>query len=123
MGQIIPSPGRFVPSSAEARRVRPPRLTLGTCHHPFPQAAPGAAARVSALLRRLIGHRRFEAMLAALGGMRQGKRHSFPDRAGLELFMGDTKVDSAKAHEALGFSARRSFLGTVEQIVSDMDNS
>ena len=83
----------------QARLGPPPAMDPGT------DAAPTAAARVSALARRLIGRDRFEALVRALKRrLRRGDFH--PDHHLLELFAATGTCSTRAARDRLGYMPR-----------------
>ncbi len=67
---------------------------------------PGAAARVSALLRRAIGSRRFDALMERLRSSRGNKEALWPDRHMLDLYLASPRISCARARKELGFEPR-----------------
>lgn len=64
---------------------------------------PSAAARVSAILRRMLGHRRFEALLGAIRRRTGGTRRLEPDHHLLEEFSGRGVCRIDHARRRLGY--------------------
>ncbi len=62
---------------------------------------PSAAARLSALARRLIGSRRFDRLLARLRPRARGP--VWPDRHLLALYRARPEISTARARQALGY--------------------
>jgi nucleoside-diphosphate-sugar epimerase len=85
---------------------------------PVPGAAPSgpsAAARISAALRRVLGSRRFDRLLARLAD-RRGPAVTWPDRAALALYAARGDIDTSAARDRLGFTPRLSFAQGLETI-------
>lgn len=75
------------------------------------RAGPGPAARLSAVLRRLIGRRRFESLLARLRDLRGAPGPVWPGRAMLALYAANPAVSVARARARLGYVPAVSFAG------------
>lgn len=80
------------------------RARLGPKPDESADLSPSAAARVSALLRRLIGHRRFEALVGAVRRRLRKDARLEPDHHLLEEFtgVGTCRIDHARAR--LGYA-------------------
>lgn len=66
-------------------------------------AGPSLAARVSAAGRRLLGHRRFEALVAAARTLRPAAGPALPDAGLHRLYLGRPTIDLGHAQVRLGF--------------------
>lgn len=93
--------GEVIRQPVEAIRAR-----LGPRPDETADRPPGAAARVSAILRRLIGHRRFEALVGAARRRLRRNARLEPDHHLLEEFTGrgTCRIDHARAR--LGYAPR-----------------
>lgn len=89
-GQVI-----LRPKSDLAARLGPVSM------HP---SGPSSVARVSAGLRRLVGHRRFEAAVAVAKGLRGGTGPTYPDRSHLALYAAQPEVVTGLARSRLGYA-------------------
>ena len=74
-----------------------------------PRGGPGAAARASAVLRRLLGRRRFEAWVARARALRGGRGPVWPGRAMLMLYAANPTVSTARARDRLGYEPAVTF--------------
>lgn len=92
---------RLVPRAEVEARLGPPGPER-------PDAPPALAARVSARARRLLGSRRFEALLARLRRLRGGGE-VWPDRGLAALYAARPRLDARAARDRLGFVARTGF--------------
>jgi nucleoside-diphosphate-sugar epimerase len=68
-----------------------------------PAAGPAMAARISAVLRRVIGSRRFEAGLQQIRSLRRATGPAYPDRASLALFAANPTIDLSRTESRLGY--------------------
>lgn len=89
---------------------------LGPAKAPSGPARPSAAARVSAVLRRLLGRHRFEALRDALLRLKAPPGPAYPDRGSLALFSGRPEVSIERAGRELGFVPRVRFAEGLAQI-------
>lgn len=64
---------------------------------------PSAAARLSAALRRLIGRRRFEALVSRARACRGARGPVWPGRAMLMLYAANPTISTARARDRLGY--------------------
>ncbi len=92
-GQVI-----LRPHAELAARLGPPSDTTVT--------GPSAAARISAALRRALGSRRFDALLARV---RPPSGPAFPDRSTLALYSASPVIDLSATEARLGFAPRIEF--------------
>lgn len=70
---------------------------------------PGLAARVSATGRRLIGSRRFEALVARAAAIPGRQGDVWPDRSLFELYRASPRFTGTATRDRLGFVARVDF--------------
>lgn len=87
-GQVI-----LRPHADLAARLGPPSDTA--------PKGPSAAARISAALRRTLGSRRFDAILATL---RPAKDPTYPERSALALYSASPVLDLSATEARLGFA-------------------
>lgn len=100
---------RLAPREMLAARLRPvaPRAVA---------KGPSTAAKVSALARRLLGRRRFEAVLRRVSDLRKASAVTYPDSSMLTLYSGMPDVAIARARDELGFVPRMRFGEALAQI-------
>ncbi len=72
-------------------------------------AGPSVAARISAFARRVLGNRRFEALVARAAALRGGNRENWPDRGLFDLYRSSPRVSATAARDRLGFVPRIGF--------------
>ncbi|ANT61248.1 hypothetical protein AYJ57_13230 [Salipiger sp. CCB-MM3] len=70
---------------------------------------PPLAARISAAGRKVLGHERFESLVARAQQLRGPSGPVRPDHAALELYASDPSVSIEKAQARLGYAPRYSF--------------
>lgn len=87
---------RLVPVAELRARVPQPVQTGG-------HAGPSMAARISAVLRRLIGRQRFERLTASLRARLSGSGPVYPAAHMLDLYAADMSVSSEHASSRLGY--------------------
>jgi nucleoside-diphosphate-sugar epimerase len=73
------------------------------------ESGPGMAARISARARRLLGRRRFEALVARAASLRGGSGPVWPDRGLLALYSASPRLSGENARHRLGFVPRIGF--------------
>ncbi len=73
---------------------------------PGPPRGPSAAAKVSAGLRRLVGNRRFEAVVGAAKALVGGKGTVYPDRSALILYAARPEVVTELARTRLHYAPK-----------------
>jgi nucleoside-diphosphate-sugar epimerase len=85
---------------------------------PQPREAGGVplAARVSSVLRRMVGNERVDTVMRRLTSYASAKGENIPDRALFELYASTGSVSSSKAETELGFRPRKTF----EEYIEDM---
>lgn len=88
---------------------------LGPAGPERPDAPPGHAARISARARRLLGNRRFEALVARLRSLRGGGE-VWPDRGLAALYSARPRLAAGAARDRLGFVARTAFAQGLDAI-------
>ncbi|MFN0114158.1 MAG: NAD-dependent epimerase/dehydratase family protein [Paracoccaceae bacterium] len=88
------------------RPLQPILDSLGPEPPPNDSAGPPLTVRVSAALRGIVGHERFEAATAALTRLRRPKGPAWPDRFLLRLYAARPDISAARAKARLGFSPR-----------------
>jgi len=67
------------------------------------RSKPSTLARISAVLRRIIGSRRFDQIMSKVRARKTGGDPVFPDRHMLELYAATPFVSSALARDRLGY--------------------
>jgi nucleoside-diphosphate-sugar epimerase len=70
---------------------------------------PGAAARVSAVLRGALGRERFDRLRDRAASLRPAAGPLRPGRSDLELFAASPQIDIGKAERVLGWTPRIGF--------------
>jgi nucleoside-diphosphate-sugar epimerase len=90
------------PNADLAARLGPPPAT----HTP---AGPSTTARLSGVLRRVLGSRRFDTLLATLRARREPAGPLYPDRTALALYAASPVLDLSLSRTRLGFAPRLDF--------------
>ena len=86
---------------AEIEARLPPAAAM-----PEGDAGPGAAARLSALLRRAVGSRRFDALMGRLRALGGEGGPLWPDRHMLALYLAAPRISSRRARREIGYRPR-----------------
>jgi nucleoside-diphosphate-sugar epimerase len=83
---------------------------------PSAVTGPSLAARVSSAIRRIVGSRRFDAILGAVRIKRAGGQMRYPDRSMLALYSARTVADLSLTEARLGTLPGTTFLGGLAAI-------
>lgn len=87
-------------SELKARLPEPGPNTTAT-------SAPSLAARVSTILRQILGRDRFEGLVGAIKGLRGGSGPIYPDRHTLSLYSARGEICDAHTRERIGYDPQR----------------
>lgn len=91
---------KFEPLQALEARLPPAAPPIGT------PPAPPLAARISQVLRKIIGRDRFEAIVRGVMRIVSRKGPTYPDRAMLRLYAANAVISDAETQKRLGYKPR-----------------